>query len=54
MTLMHFNFIIIFQQWAEVVLHDWSWIIPVFVFISSFGTMHASLFASGRQVERDF
>jgi len=37
-------------QWAEVVLHDWSWIIPVFVFISSFGTMHASLFASGRQV----
>ena len=29
---------------------SWSWIIPLFVSVSAFGTLHASVFASGRQV----
>ena len=29
---------------------SWRWIIPLFVSISAFGTLHASVFASGRQV----
>jgi len=38
-------------DWAEVVLgSSLSWVIPLFVFISAFGTLHASIFASGRQV----
>ena len=28
----------------------WSWLIPFFVSVSAFGTLHASVFASGRQV----
>ena len=28
----------------------WSWLIPLFVSVSAFGTLHASVFASGRQV----
>ena len=39
------------QDWAaEVLGSDWSWVIPVFVSVSAFGTLHASVFASGRQV----
>ena len=42
------------QDWATVVLgQDWSWIIPVFVSVSAFGTLHASVFASGRQVREE-
>jgi len=37
-------------DWAVEVLGSWNWVIPLFVFISAFGTLHASLFASGRQV----
>ena len=39
-------------QWAQVVLGSWNWLIPLFVFISAFGALHAFLFASGRQVNR--
>ena len=41
------------QDWAVEVLGSWNWVIPLFVFISAFGTLHASLFASGRQVDKD-
>ena len=45
------KFKLFFQDWAEVVLgSSLSWVIPLFVFISAFGTLHASIFASGRQV----
>ena len=44
------NSTVVGVDWADEVLgSSWSWIIPICVSICAFGTLHASLFANGRQ-----
>ena len=38
------------QAWAEGLVPELAWIIPICVALSTFGHAHASLFAGGRSV----